>query len=59
MTLGHILALEDGGPQFDPANIAPECTKCNYSDGARRTNGRLGNPHKLRQPLTSYTNTNW
>ncbi len=59
MTLGHILALEDGGPQFDPANIAPECTKCNYSDGARRTNQRLGNPHRLRQVTQSRTNPDW
>ena len=57
MTLGHYLAIEDGGPQFDPNNYGPECGPCNYSDGARRTNQRLGNPHRLRH--TSYTNTNW
>ena len=59
MTLGHIVALEDGGPQFDPANLAAECAPCNYSDGARRTNRRLGNPHKLRQVTQSQTNPDW
>ncbi len=59
MTLGHYLAIEDGGPQFDPNNYGPECGPCNYSDGARRTNQRLGNPHRLREIRQSYTNHDW
>ncbi len=38
ITLGHLVALEDGGSLLDPTNIQPECMKCNYGDGARRTN---------------------
>ena len=38
ITLGHLTALEDGGALLDPGNIQPECMKCNYGDGARRTN---------------------
>ena len=40
MTLGHIVAIEDGGHPTDPSNHAPECGPCNYRDGARRTNTR-------------------
>jgi len=38
ITLGHLVALEDGGSLLDPANISAECGPCNYGDGARRTN---------------------
>ena len=38
ITLGHLIALEDGGSLLDPGNIQPECSKCNYGDGAKRTN---------------------
>lgn len=38
ITLGHLVALEDGGALLDEANIQPECGPCNYGDGARRTN---------------------
>jgi hypothetical protein len=38
ITLGHYTALEDGGHPLDPNNHGPECMKCNYGDGARRTN---------------------
>lgn len=42
-TAGHIEARTDGGGN-EPSNLAPECGKCNYSDGGKRgaaiTNGR-------------------
>lgn len=37
VTVGHVLAIEDGGTN-DLSNLAPECEKCNYGDGAARTN---------------------
>ena len=40
ITLGHLIALEDGGDPLDPRNHAAECMKCNYSDGARRSNAK-------------------
>ena len=43
ITLGHYIAVEDGGDLLDPDNHGPQCIKCNMGDGARRTNGkRLG-----------------
>lgn len=38
ITLGHYIALEDGGDLLDPNNHGPECMACNYGDGARRRN---------------------
>ena len=38
ITLGHYVALEDGGDLLDPNNHGPECMACNYGDGARRRN---------------------
>lgn len=38
ITLGHYTALEDGGSLLDPNNYGPQCMKCNYTDGANRTN---------------------
>lgn len=40
ITLGHLVALEDGGSLLDPNNHAAECMRCNYGDGARRTNAK-------------------
>jgi hypothetical protein len=40
ITLGHFVAIEDGGDPFDPNNYGPECGSCNYGDGARRTNAK-------------------
>lgn len=55
ITLGHLTALEDGGSLLDPNNISAECPKCNYGDGARRTNAkRRGKPNG-----TSYRNPNY
>lgn len=55
ITLGHYTALEDGGSLLDPGNHGPECIKCNYGDGARRTNAkRRGKPNG-----TSYRNPNY
>lgn len=59
MTMGHVVALQDGGAKYDPRNIMPECKPCNYRDGARRTNRKLGNPHRERQAQTSYVNPDW
>lgn len=56
MTMGHIIALEDKGEKYNPANIMPECGPCNYSDGARRKNRK----HRNAAPLPdSYYNDNW
>lgn len=38
ITLGHYTALEDGGSLLDPNNHGPQCGRCNFGDGARRTN---------------------
>lgn len=42
-TVGHIEARDDGGGD-NASNYAPECPRCNYSDGGKRgaaiTNGR-------------------
>ena len=59
MTMGHVIALEDGGARYDPDNIRPECGPCNFSDGARRTNKRLGNPHHPREIRQTYSNPEW
>jgi hypothetical protein len=53
VTIGHIIALEDGGPAEDPANLAPECPACNMGDGARRTNAKRKGatpPHRWHDP---------
>ena len=52
ITLGHYTALEDDGNVLDPANHGPECMKCNYGDGARRTNAKRSG----RGAGTSYRN---
>lgn len=52
ITLGHYTALEDGGDLLDPNNHGPECPKCNYGDGARRTNRKRSGQH----PTSSYRN---
>jgi len=45
ITLGHYTALEDGGNVLAEENHGPECMKCNYGDGAKRTNAkRAGHP---------------
>lgn len=46
ITLGHIVAVEDGGDPFDPSNHGPQCGKCNYGDGARRTNAKRRGEHR-------------
>jgi hypothetical protein len=42
-TVGHLEDRTDGGSD-NPANLAPECSRCNYSAGGKRgaaiTNGR-------------------
>lgn len=55
MTLGHIVALEDDPSLFyQPSNHMPECAKCNYGDGARRTNAkRAGRGRQAAQLRTS------
>lgn len=40
ITLGHFVAVEDGGDLLDPANHGPQCIACNMGDGARRTNAK-------------------
>lgn len=54
ITLGHYVALEDGGHLTHPSNHGAQCVACNMGDGARRTNnkrsGRNGN---------SYSNDAW
>jgi len=49
MTLGHLVAIEDGGHATDPSNHRPECVPCNMGDGARRTNRKRNG-----QTTTSY-----
>ncbi len=56
ITLGHLIAIEDGGDPLDPANHAAECMKCNYGDGARRTNARK---QGTVVDTSSYRNPNW
>jgi hypothetical protein len=61
ITLGHYTALEDGGDVLDPNNHGPECMRCNYSDGARRSN-RKRKAHRAGlayEPTTSWTNSAW
>lgn len=43
-TVGHLVAVEDGGTD-DLDNLAAECAKCNYGDGARRTNAKRSGEH--------------
>lgn len=44
ITLGHYTALEDliatgnEDDAYDPRNYGPQCPRCNYGDGARRSN---------------------
>lgn len=53
ITLGHLIAIEDGGHPTDPNNHAAECISCNMGDGAARTNRKkTGN-------TGSYENRNW
>jgi hypothetical protein len=52
ITLGHYTALEDGGDVLGEGNHGPECMKCNYGDGARRTNAKRAG----RDVGTSYRN---
>lgn len=62
ITLGHLIALEDGGDPLDPMNHAPECPACNYGDGARRTNAKKAAQRRgqaLPQQPTSYRNPMW
>lgn len=67
MTIGHYIAVEDGGSQFDPNNYGPECGPCNYSDGARRTNAKRGVPYNPRTrtgqasppPPAKFVDDNW
>ncbi len=47
ITLGHLIAIEDG---------AAECMKCNYGDGARRTNAKKNG---TATDFSSYRNPNW
>lgn len=54
ITLGHLVALEDGGDLLDPQNHAPECITCNMGDGARRTNKK-----RRGETNTSYRNNDW
>lgn len=56
MTLGHIIALEDGGAPYDESNHAPECIKCNMGDGARRTNAKRSPPPPQ---AVHYSNDDW
>lgn len=56
ITLGHYVALEDGGDLLDPNAHGPECMACNYGDGARRTNAkRSGRP----APSNNFTSSRW
>ena len=55
ITLGHLLALEDGGHPTDPANHMAECIPCNMGDGARRTNDK----RSRRSKHISYINDEW
>lgn len=57
ITLGHYIALEDGGALWDPENYGPQCGKCNYGDGARRTNAKRRARH--RAAGTTYISPNW
>lgn len=51
ITLGHFVAIEDGGDPYDPDNHAAECIACNSGDGARRTNAkRRGDQHTEARP---------
>ena len=52
ITLGHYTALEDSGDVLAEENHGPECMKCNYGDGARRTNRKRAG----RSRGTSYRN---
>jgi len=57
MTLGHIIAWEDDPSLFwDQSNHAPECAKCNYGDGARRTNAKRGT---RATDTRRYVNNDW
>jgi 5-methylcytosine-specific restriction endonuclease McrA len=45
-TVGHVVARSLGGT-WDLSNLRPECSACNFSDGAR-----LANRMRPRRPLT-------
>ena len=55
ITLGHLLALEDGGHPTDRGNHRAECITCNMGDGAKRTNAKRSG----RGQGTSYRNPNY
>ncbi len=56
ITLGHLIALVDGGSVLDPKNHEPECGHCNSVDGGRRGAARrAGTPSNV----TSYRNPAW
>lgn len=57
ITLGHYIALEDGGALWDPDNYGPQCGPCNYGDGARRTNRKRA--HRLPRQGSTYSNPTW
>lgn len=57
VTIGHIIALEDGGAPEDPSNLAAECIQCNMGDGARRTNAKRGLPSTIKR--TVWRNSEW
>ncbi len=40
LTTDHVLALEDGGAPFDPANTRVLCRSRNSANGARLVNAR-------------------
>ena len=56
ITLGHYTALEDGGDLLDPNNHGPQCMKCNYGDGARRSNNNQARRKRGLPPRTVYSN---
>lgn len=52
LTVGHVVAVEDGGALTDPANLRAECAGGNYADGADRTN-------RKRMRATLSTSRDW
>ncbi|MFF2274201.1 hypothetical protein ACFVTX_18145 [Agromyces sp. NPDC058136] len=61
ITLGHLVAIEDGGDPYDRENHAAECIACNMADGARRTNAkrRGSKPARQAQPRVIRTSPHW
>lgn len=56
ITLGHLMALEDGGHPTDPENHRAECMKCNSGDGAKRTHAKA---RGITYGSESYSNPNY